>query len=146
MVELAEGQGPEALERAVSPPERLVSSEALFPTARAGDDPFGLARIHRVEIAGIDASVSDWDAAYRIAERGGYATVEPDRDDTLLPEFGRTAACFDDTFLAGWRERFPAAEVHRFADAGHYVLEDAGEQVVERMRAFFARTAPAPVR
>jgi len=46
---------------------------------------------------------------------------------------------FDDAFLAEWRRRFPDAEVHRFADAGHYVLEDAGDRVLARMRDFFAR-------
>jgi cis-3-alkyl-4-acyloxetan-2-one decarboxylase len=68
------------------------------------------------------------------------------RDKPMLVCWGGRDFCFDDTFLATWRERFPAADVHRFADAGHYVLEDAGEQVVERMRAFFARTAVVPAR
>lgn len=46
---------------------------------------------------------------------------------------------FDDAFLAGWRERLPEAEVHRFADAGHLVLEDAGERIVPLIHAFFSR-------
>jgi haloalkane dehalogenase len=37
---------------------------------------------------------------------------------------------FDQHFLAEWTKRFPEAAVHRFADAGHYVLEDAGEEIV----------------
>jgi cis-3-alkyl-4-acyloxetan-2-one decarboxylase len=37
---------------------------------------------------------------------------------------------FDQHFLAEWTQRFPDAEVHRFADAGHYVLEDACEEIV----------------
>jgi haloalkane dehalogenase len=48
---------------------------------------------------------------------------------------------FDAGFLAGWVERYPAAEVHRFADAGHYVLEDAGAEVLARVRDFLSRTA-----
>lgn len=38
---------------------------------------------------------------------------------------------FDDHFLAEWRRRFPEAPVRYLADAGHYVLEDAGEVVPE---------------
>ena len=66
------------------------------------------------------------------------------RDKPMLVCWGGRDFCFDDTFLAGWRERFPGAEVHRFADAGHYVLEDAGPEVIERMRAFLARTSSTP--
>jgi haloalkane dehalogenase len=46
---------------------------------------------------------------------------------------------FDDDFLAEWRRRFPAAEVHRFAEAGHYVLEDAGREIVPLIGDFLAR-------
>ncbi|HRX87297.1 MAG TPA: alpha/beta fold hydrolase [Phycisphaerae bacterium] len=46
---------------------------------------------------------------------------------------------FDDAFLAEWRRRFPGAEVHRFADAGHYVLEDAGDRIIPLVRDFLAR-------
>jgi len=42
--------------------------------------------------------------------------------------------CFDDSFLARWRELFPAARVERLADAGHYVLEDAAEEVIPLIR------------
>ncbi|MEA2631261.1 MAG: cis-3-alkyl-4-acyloxetan-2-one decarboxylase, partial [Chloroflexota bacterium] len=45
---------------------------------------------------------------------------------------------FDHHFLAEWVRRFPGAEVHRFDRAGHYVLEDEGEQIVPLVRAFLA--------
>jgi haloalkane dehalogenase len=45
---------------------------------------------------------------------------------------------FDHHFLAEWVRRFPGAEVHRFARAGHYVLEDEGEQIVPLVRAFLS--------
>lgn len=51
---------------------------------------------------------------------------------------------FDDAFLAEWRRRFPDAEVHRFADAGHYVLEDASDQILPLIRAFLAAHPLAP--
>jgi pimeloyl-ACP methyl ester carboxylesterase len=44
--------------------------------------------------------------------------------------------CFDDHFLAGWLQRFPTAQVTRFDDAGHYVLEDAHEEIVPRVVQF----------
>jgi haloalkane dehalogenase len=47
--------------------------------------------------------------------------------------------CFDDTFLARWRQVLPQAEVHRLADAGHYVLEDARDEVVPRITRFLMK-------
>jgi haloalkane dehalogenase len=47
---------------------------------------------------------------------------------------------FDADFLAGWRERFPRAEVHSFPDAGHFVLEDAGAEIVSLVRDFLTRS------
>ena len=43
---------------------------------------------------------------------------------------------FDDHFLAEWKKRLPHAEVHYYADAGHYVLEDAHEEIVPLVRRF----------
>ncbi|MEX0326750.1 MAG: alpha/beta fold hydrolase [Puniceicoccaceae bacterium] len=37
--------------------------------------------------------------------------------------------CFHDKFLAQWQSILPDAEVQRFEKAGHYLLEDAGEEV-----------------
>lgn len=46
---------------------------------------------------------------------------------------------FDADFLAEFERYFPQAEVHRFEQAGHYVLEDAGEQVLPLVRSFLAK-------
>ncbi|MEK7757789.1 MAG: alpha/beta fold hydrolase, partial [Planctomycetota bacterium] len=46
--------------------------------------------------------------------------------------------CFNDSFLQGWIERFPHANVHRFTDAGHYVVEDAHERILPQLREFLA--------
>ena len=46
--------------------------------------------------------------------------------------------------LLGHRRRFPEAEVHRFSDAGHYVLEDAGAQIIPLVQQFLA-THPVEV-
>jgi cis-3-alkyl-4-acyloxetan-2-one decarboxylase len=50
--------------------------------------------------------------------------------------WGERDFVFDGYFLDEWRRRFPAAEVHRFSDAGHYVLEDAGDEILPLVRAF----------
>lgn len=43
---------------------------------------------------------------------------------------------FDDDFLSEWRKIWPQAEVHRFPEAGHYVLEDAHEQIIPLLEEF----------
>jgi haloalkane dehalogenase len=49
---------------------------------------------------------------------------------------------FDKHFLEKWKAAFPAAEVHEFADCGHYILEDAREEVIPLIERF--ADAPAP--
>jgi len=46
---------------------------------------------------------------------------------------------FDMHFLQEWRRRLPRAEVHTFDDCGHYVLEDAHEEITPLVRDFLAR-------
>jgi pimeloyl-ACP methyl ester carboxylesterase len=62
------------------------------------------------------------------------------RDRPALIVWGGRDFCFNDHFLARWREFLPQARVHRIADAGHYVLEDAREEVVPLITDFFAET------
>jgi haloalkane dehalogenase len=54
----------------------------------------------------------------------------------MLICWGERDFVFDRHFLREWQRRFPGAEVHRFADAGHYVLEDAGDEIIPLVRAF----------
>ena len=58
------------------------------------------------------------------------------QDKPILICWGGRDWCFDDFFLEEWKRRFPTADVHRFADAGHYVLEDALEEIVPLVRRF----------
>jgi len=60
------------------------------------------------------------------------------RGRPMLVLWGMRDFCFNERFLEGWIERFPQAEVHRFADAGHYVVEDAAEEVIAHVRRFLA--------
>ncbi|MFA5203527.1 MAG: alpha/beta fold hydrolase [Lentisphaeria bacterium] len=59
-------------------------------------------------------------------------------DKPLLLLWGMRDFCFTPAFLAEWRRRFPAATVVEFPDAGHYLLEDAGDQAIRRIREFLA--------
>ena len=48
---------------------------------------------------------------------------------------------FDDEFLARWRVLWPHASVTRFPDAGHYVLEDAFDEILPAVRRFLEESA-----
>jgi haloalkane dehalogenase len=47
--------------------------------------------------------------------------------------------CFTPWFLDRFEQIFPQAEVHRLADAGHWVVEDAHEQIVPMVTQFLAK-------
>jgi pimeloyl-ACP methyl ester carboxylesterase len=63
----------------------------------------------------------------------GLTTLE---NKPMLICWGDQDFVFDEKFLAEWQRRFPQASVHRFAGAGHYVLEDAGDDIVPKIEAF----------
>ena len=47
--------------------------------------------------------------------------------------------CFTPKFLDRFLDFLPEAEVHRLADAGHYVVEDAYEQIIPLIEDFVKR-------
>lgn len=53
--------------------------------------------------------------------------------------WGMRDFCFTPWFLDRWQEHFPAAEVHRFENAGHYLLEDVGEAIAPIVDRFLSR-------
>ncbi len=53
--------------------------------------------------------------------------------------WGKLDFVFDDHFLARWKEIFPQAEVHYFADCGHYILEDAAEEIIPLIQSFVTK-------
>ena len=60
------------------------------------------------------------------------------KDVPMLLPWGLKDWVFDESFLRGWAFRFPKAEVRRFPDCGHFLLEDAPEEVVPLIRDFVA--------
>jgi len=65
------------------------------------------------------------------------------RDVPMLICWGLRDFVFDHHFLAEWQRRFPNAEVHTFADAGHYILEDAPDDVTALVRQFVSSPVAA---
>ena len=63
----------------------------------------------------------------------------------ILLLWGEKDFVFRPKVLSLFQEIWPHAEVHRFEDAGHWLLEDAPDEVAERVRRFLAATgATAP--
>lgn len=81
-----------------------------------------------------------WPIVNEVSEK-----LEQFREVPMLICWGRKDFVFDDAFLAEWRRRLPEADVHVFEDAGHYVLEDAHEEISKLMREFFVKN-PLPGR
>lgn len=59
----------------------------------------------------------------------------------MLICWGLRVFVFDETFLNEWRRRFPRAAVHVFEDAGHYVMEEAREAIIQNTVRFVQTTA-----
>jgi haloalkane dehalogenase len=50
--------------------------------------------------------------------------------------WGEKDFVFDRTFLRKWLQIYPGAEVHRFANCGHYILEDGGAELISTIKEF----------
>ncbi len=72
-----------------------------------------------------------WPTVHEVSQKLGQFSKLP-----IMICWGRKDFVFDDAFLAEWRRRLPNATVHTFDDAGHYVLEDAHEEILPLIRDF----------
>ncbi len=61
------------------------------------------------------------------------------RDKPMLICWGGEDFCFNDHFYKEWQHRFPDADSHYFAHAGHYVLEDALDEISALINPFLRR-------
>ena len=86
---------------------------------------------HRVAVAEFvrDIPLSPGDPAYSVLERT-ESRLHLLRDVPTLVCWGMRDPVFDATVLEHLLTHFPQAEVHRYPDAGHYVLEDAADRIV----------------
>ncbi len=68
------------------------------------------------------------------------AEIEPKlsllRDHPVRILWGGQDFCFNRHYYNRWKALFPGAESDYIEDAGHYVLEDAGEQCLREIQAF----------
>jgi pimeloyl-ACP methyl ester carboxylesterase len=69
--------------------------------------------------------------------------LERFRELPVLICWGERDFVFDGRFLDEWKRRFPAAEVHTFSDCGHYVLEDAPEEIIALVHRFIGDRSAA---
>jgi len=53
-----------------------------------------------------------------------------------LIAWGEKDFVFDAPFLNTWLDTYPEAEIHRFPDCGHYILEDGGQELIDMITNF----------
>lgn len=78
-------------------------------------------------------------------EDPGYELIS--QVETSLAKFSAVPMCicwgekdfvFDRKFLSEWRRHFPQADVHSFPDCGHYILEDAKDDIIPLISQFLS--------
>jgi haloalkane dehalogenase len=82
-----------------------------------------------------DIPICEKDPSYPIVEFTGR-NLHRLRRHPMLICWGEHDFVFDADYLSEWRRRFPEAEVDTFPDAGHYLLEDAPDEIVRRVKRF----------
>jgi len=73
----------------------------------------------------------------------GLAKLE---DKPMMIGWGMKDFVFDEHFLREWERRFPSADVHRFDDCGHYIMEDASDEIIGLVDRFLSRHPLSEVR
>lgn len=61
----------------------------------------------------------------------------------VLLAWGLKDFVFDETFYRDWQGYLPNAELYPLSDCGHYVLEDGGEPLLDRIEEFLGATPGA---
>ena len=82
-----------------------------------------------------DIPLEEFDRAYPVVRETADALGQL-VDKPMLICWGHKDFVFGREFLDEWIRRFPSADVRRFEDCGHYVLEDAGEEIIPLVREF----------
>jgi cis-3-alkyl-4-acyloxetan-2-one decarboxylase len=78
------------------------------------------------------------DAGYDIVSESEAALPKFTDKPTLIC-WGMKDFVFSSEFLEEWKRRLPQAEVYEFADCGHYILEDAADDVISLIDEFVSR-------
>ena len=95
---------------------------------------------HRVAVLKFVQTIplSDKDPGYDIVKGVEESAPKFAAVPTLLL-WGMKDFVFDRHFLAEWQRLFPHAETHTWPDCGHYLLEDAGDEVIAKVTAFLKK-------
>ncbi len=114
-----------AVERKMTP---VVKQGFLAPYGTPNDR---IATLRFVEDIPLQPSHPSYARLARIEQRLPLLADKP-----MLLLWGERDFCFTPKFRARWQQLFPRADVEPYADAGHYVLEDAHERLIPRAAAF----------
>ena len=110
----------------------------LSPSAKAGLlAPYASVAVRRAVADFVADIPMEIDHPTRAVLAGVEASLKGLKGNPMLLCWGMKDFCFDQSFLEGFRSRFPEAQRLLFAEAGHYVLEDAGEAALAPIAAFF---------
>lgn len=93
-----------------------------------------IANLRFVQDIPMTPSVPSYALVEHIESQLGYF-----RDRPVLVVWGMKDFCFNESFLDRWKTYFPDAEVHEVDEAGHYIVEDAYEDIIPWMIQFFKR-------
>ena len=63
-------------------------------------------------------------------------SLEKFRHLPVLLLWGLRDFVFDEHFFKEWQSRFPNAETHAWRDCSHYLLDDAGDEVIAKIAQF----------
>ncbi|HEX7599306.1 MAG TPA: alpha/beta fold hydrolase [Polyangia bacterium] len=85
-----------------------------------------------------DVPLSPADPSYRLVS-SIEAGLEQFRQTPAMICWGERDVVFPAATLDLWRQHWPHAEIHRFSNCGHRVLEDAPEEIGEKVAAFMAK-------
>ena len=119
-----------------------VNRERMTPDVRTGYLLPYDSYAHRIAVLRFvrDIPLRPTDPSYALVE-SIEAALPGLGDRPMIILWGMRDFCFNERFLHGWIERFPEAEVHRFAQAGHYVLQDAADEIIPLVGRFLEGTA-----
>jgi pimeloyl-ACP methyl ester carboxylesterase len=82
-----------------------------------------------------DIPLSDRDSGYEILLKTAKR-LHLLADKPCLIAWGEKDFVFDAPFLNTWLKYYPEAEIHRFPDCGHYILEDGGTALIGTIAKF----------
>jgi haloalkane dehalogenase len=120
-----------ALATCAKKPLSAEAKSGYLAPYRSWDDR--IANLRFVQDIPVGPGHESWDTLKDIE-----ASLPMHREKPMLLCWGGKDYVFNDAFFHEWKERFPAAETQYFEQAGHFVVEDARNEIVTAMGKFLA--------